>query len=362
MPPDPIDPYPTQISFNSLAGQVAPETLRFMGVIVDHQIILLVDGGSTHNFIQLQLVSQLGLPTRATTPLRVMVGNGQQLECNSLCEAITVTIQATSFVVDLHVLPIAGANVVLGVQWLKSLGPVLTDYNTLCMKFFHAGNLVELNGDTESTLSSLSSSQLLRLRQKQPDSLYFHVAIIPDPPDSTTNPDTSPLVQALIAKFPSLFKPPQTLPPPRDTDHRIHLIPQATPVNVRPYRYPHYQKQEIEAQVESMLQKGLIQPNNSPFSSPVLLVKKQDTSWRFCVDYRALNALTIKDRFLTPTVDELLDELGGASYFSKLDLLQGYHQICMHSGDIPKTAFRTHHDHYEFCVMPFGLYNASSSF
>lgn len=111
-----------------------------------------------------------------------------------------------------------------------------------------------------------------------------------------------------------------------------------------------------------MFSLGLIQLSHIPFSSLVLLVKKKDGSWRFCVDYHALNALTVKDRFSMPTIDELFDELGSATWFSKLDLCQGFHQILLADHDVAKMAFRTHHNHYEYKVILFGLCNPPSTF
>jgi hypothetical protein len=147
------------------------------------------------------------------------------------------------------------------------------------------------------------------------------------------------LMAVLLQDFDDVFATPTGLPPPRRHNHRIHLLLETTPVAVRPYRYPQLVKDELERQCRDMLQQGIIRPSTSAFSSSVLLVKKHDEAWRFCVDYRALNTKTVRDMFLILVVDELLAELRGARFFTKLDLRSSYHQVQMHEDDIMKTMF-----------------------
>jgi hypothetical protein len=169
-------------------------------------------------------------------------------------------------------------------------------------------------------------------------------------------------VQSIIHDFEGLFREPDELPPNRDFDHAISLLPDTVYVNSRPYKYSPQQKDEIEKQVAQMLKTGIVVPSLSPFASPVLLVKKKDGTWRFCVDYRKLDAVAIKNKFPMPIIDEFIDEIAGAAYFTKLDLNSRFHQIRMAHMDEYKTTFKTHHGHFQFRVMPFGLTNAHATF
>ncbi|KAJ3697247.1 hypothetical protein LUZ61_000952 [Rhynchospora tenuis] len=355
----------TEISLNTLLGRYSTKAMRMLGCISSHPVQVLVDSGSTNNFISRRTAQFLKLATSPTTLFRVRVGNGATLQCDKLCKEVSLSIQSHSFNIDLFVLDLEGSDVVLGVQWLETLGPILTDWSKLHMEFNYKGQQIHLQGESKPSAAAISSAGLNKLiTSKGVGSSYMCFTVLTPELESTLSPPHTviPSLQPLLQQFEILFQVPSSLPPSRTIDHRIPLREGTDAINVRPYRYPQFQKNEIERLVADLLQSGAIRPSQSAFSSPVLLVKKKDGTWRFCVDYRALNAVTIRDRFPIPTVDELLDELHGATVFSKLDLRSGYHQIRVHEPDIHKTAFRTHHGHFEFVVMPFGLCNAPSTF
>ncbi|KAL5547693.1 hypothetical protein UlMin_002924 [Ulmus minor] len=230
------------------------------------------------------------------------------------------------------------------------------------MRFRQAGIWVTLSGDSTLCHSPVSLTSLNRSIHVEGYGILIEFFSVQREDVVGFEGPVADVIISLLDSFAEVFGQPVGLPPRRVQDHKIVLQAGAAPPNIRPYRYPQIQKGEIEKLVGEMLLSGIIRPSTSPYSSPVLLVKKKDGSWRFCVDYRALNRLTVPDKYPIPIIDELLDELHGATIFSKLDLKSGYHHIRVLHDDVPKTAFRTHEGHYEFLVMPFGLTNAPATF
>lgn len=212
---------------------------------------------------------------------------------------------------------LSGVDLIFGFTWLKGPGPVITDHSLLIMKFKNKDNIVELQGRTGSGPKEITHSQVKCFIHTHRASAYFHLQLSPTsthtPVPTSVILTLPPPLQHLLHPYTSFFQQPNTLQPSHTTGHSIHLLPNSNPVNVKLYKYPYFQKQEIEKQVSEILQNRMIHPSRSPFSFPVLLVKKKGGTWRFCVGYRALNAIKVKDRFPIPTIDELLDDLGRAS-------------------------------------------------
>ncbi|XP_075645153.1 uncharacterized protein LOC142616170 [Castanea sativa] len=329
------------------------------GVVSGHQKQMQVTDNVPAEITLYALVGNPSTQTMRVKILEVKVANGNIIKTLGVCHGVPIIIQGFTFVVDFNVLHLRDYAVVLSTQWLSTLGAIVWDFKLLTMRFCYLGNKVFLQGLHLSPSSFSEADNLFSHGEK--NGLVLHIAAV-----TNFGYEDKPLLPAalsdLLAQFSKVFEVPIGLPPICGHEHQIVLKDGTPPVCEGPYKYLYFQKSEIEKIANELLELGSIQPSQSPFSSPVLLVRNAYGSWRMCIDYRALNKAIIKDKFPIPVVDELLDELVGSTIFSKLDLRSRYHQIRMTPEDLPKTTFRTHESHYEFIVIPFGLTNAPSTF
>ncbi|XP_066317156.1 uncharacterized protein [Miscanthus floridulus] len=343
------------------AEKIKRRTMRICGTIGKLNILILIDSGSVGTFISTQLAQQLQMPTVASFLFSWLLRIPDLQWCS----------QGQTFTSSVGILPLKCFDMILGQDWLEDHSPMWVHWGKKLMKFTLNGKRITLQGLTKEPQKCVAvGSQGLKgllNRQALTHCLQFKLAYTESTdPDSVVVPVTEnaqlPEIETLLQQYSDIFKTSTTLPPPRPFDHNIPLLPGAQPVNIRAYRYSPAQKTEIEKQLTEMLDNRIIKHSSSPYASPVLLVIKKDGSWRFCVDYRHLNAQTVKNKQPMPIVEELIDELAGAQWFSKLDFRAGYHQLYIHPEDTHKTAFRTHNGLYEFLVMPFGLTNAPETF
>ncbi|VFQ89359.1 unnamed protein product [Cuscuta campestris] len=224
-------------SMHSLAGSPHPRSLKLLGAVNDVPVQVLLDGGSTHNFLHPAMAGRLALVLHPVTPFRVYVGNGDSLRCSYSCRQTPLFLQGNTFDVDLFILEIHGPDIVLGVQWLQTLGKVSQDYANLTMEFSYQGKAVLLQGDNQPP-RPIAYNHLWALTSRASD-LEFYELVVTSAPTPTTAEATLELptdvpapIRAIIHGHAALFSPPVGLPPSRPWDHQLHLVPAAKPVNV----------------------------------------------------------------------------------------------------------------------------------
>ncbi|GJU18395.1 putative reverse transcriptase domain-containing protein [Tanacetum coccineum] len=248
-------------------------------------------------------------------------------------------------------------DIILGMDWLAAHRATIDCHSRrVIFGDIHAPEFIyhgSLPGKPMKIISALKARTLLS------HGCEGFLATIHDTTSDVSSIHDQPIVSEFQDVFPDELP---GIPPIRDVEFNIELIPGAEPISKAPYRMAPIELKELKDQLQELLERGFIRPSVSPWGAPVLFVKKKDGSMRLCIDYRELNKITIRNRYPLPRIDDLFDQLQGAKHFSKIDLRSGYHQLRVKEQDISKTAFRTRYGHYEFLVMPFGLTNAPAVF
>ncbi|XP_057418902.1 uncharacterized protein LOC130713120 [Lotus japonicus] len=368
------------ISLNALEGDSQYPMMRLTGWLGKKRIFLLIDTGSTHNFINQKFCHEGLRKLQCLQPMKVTVADGGIIQGSGWCGGITWKMQGYTFTDDAIAILLSSCDLILGMKWLRQWGTISWDFTNLIMEFAMGKEMVKLQAMEEKENKLVSAAKLHHMVGE--DKFSYLLQILPCSREVSCctlktkgSLDSGLTVQgrdvelqaheeAILQDYGDVFEEPVELPPFRGIhDHKIILKEGSNPISLRPYRYPPAQKKDvIDKMMKELLESGVIQPSSSPFASPIVIVKKKDGSWRMCMDYRKLNDMTVKAKFPIPFVEDLLDELRGAKVFSKLDLRAGYHQLRMRPEDVEKTTFQTHSGQYEYVVMPFGLTNAPSTF
>jgi hypothetical protein len=303
--------------------------------VYNQPALILFDSVASHSFIIQKFSAKCQLPFYLTRGSFMIATPGGKVASNQLNQSVPIRLGSHIIKTTLLILGLENVDIILGANWMTRHQVVLDV----------ASRIVEIKSPI------CGSFTLILPRQDSPRSCAFAMIELP-------------LKKILVVcEYADVF--PHELPgmpPDRDIEFAIELQPGTTPISKRPYRMPPAELVELKKQLQELLDKGFIHPSISPWGCPALLVKKKDESLRLCIDYRPLNAVTIKNKYPLPCIDVLFNQLVGAKVFSKIDLRSGYHQIKIRACDIPKIAFSTRYGMYEYLVMSFELTNAPAYF
>ncbi|KAL0551938.1 hypothetical protein IC582_011031 [Cucumis melo] len=336
------------------AGIVVTGTLPVLG----HYALVLFDSGSSHSFISSAFVSHARLEVEPLHHvLSVSTPSGECMLSKEKVRACQIEISGHVIEVTLIVLDMLDFDVILGMDWLAANHASIdcsrkeVTFNPPSMASF------KFKGGGSKSLSQVISA--IRASKLLSQGTWGILASVVDTREADVSLSSEPVVRDYPDVFPEELP---GLPPHREVEFAIELEPGTVPISRAPYRMAPAELKELKVQLQELLDKGFIRPSVSPWGAPVLFVKKKDGSMRLCIDYRELNKVTVKNRYPLPRIDDLFDQLQGATVFSKIDLRSGYHQLRIKDADVPKTAFRSRYGHYEFIVMSFGLTNAPAVF
>ncbi|KAJ9542729.1 hypothetical protein OSB04_029235 [Centaurea solstitialis] len=339
--------------FQLTANEAKAEPDVVIGIFLVNSMpaLVLFDTGASKSFVSWSFCKDfMNVKSKLGSPLEVEIADEEFHLCKYVYRNNILELEGVKFSIDLIPIPMREIQVVAGMDWLRRNGANVDCENCRVVVRNPSGGELTILGDVSKRIPKVCSIAKARSY------------VLPWSDQGESKKKTVKDVP-VVCEFPDVF--PEDLPgipPERQVEFRIDLVPGAAPVAKTLYRLAPPEMQELSNQLEELLAKGFIRPSSSPWGAPILFVKKKDGSLRMCIVYRELNKLTVKNRYPLPRIDDLFDQLQGAAWFSKIDLRSGYHQLKVREEDVHKTAFRTRYGHYEFVVMPFGLTNAPAAF
>ena len=328
---------------------------------------LLDPGCEAELVLSASFATSCGIHSHVDEDIFVEFPDGTKVPSASI-ENVNLCVAGISHPVRAIVVELASYEVILGKPWFTRHNPIV-DWRQHRLRITVDGKSVEIDASLDPqdqgvrAITRISATQLKKVFRRNEPVYLVHLSqmgVDENPADNSKLPNAW---ERMLKEFEDVFPTEQPgLPPERSVAMEIDLEEGAKPVAKPAFRLSPAEMDELKKQLSLLLEKGLIRPSVSPWGAPVLFAPKKDGGLRMCLDYRALNKLTIKNKCPIPRIDEIFDRLQRAQYFTSLDLRSGYYQIRMKDTDIPKTCIRTRYGSFEFLVMPFGLTNAPSTF